>query len=246
MARETQVREAGIAHAAHRLPSVIVDHYNIELKDGDGFIGDGSRRLRSGRCWKRAARPCAPSVPIPWATRRAAISRSAASTTCCWPRIPSPLEPYGAPSRPSRRNSPAWFRSSCARRAGRAPRPSPSAAASATAARGCLAIGRAAYLLRAQGLDITLEPIRHHPDEGGLIGAVHLAPAWIFSGYDSLLAVDIGAATSAPASSRRTCGKPPTSRAARSGARRSGATATRIPSPAARRPWSASSGCSTT
>ena len=35
-------------------------------------------------------------------------------------------------------------------------------------------------------------PIRHHPDEAGLIGAIHLAPPWIFAGHDSILAVDIG------------------------------------------------------
>ncbi|MFE1597830.1 ROK family protein [Methylobacterium sp. ID0610] len=57
---------------------------------------------------------------------------------------------------------------------------------------GRLAIGRASVLLRAAGIDLSLVPIRHHHDEGGLIGAVHLAPAWIFSGYDSLLAIDIG------------------------------------------------------
>lgn len=57
---------------------------------------------------------------------------------------------------------------------------------------GELAIGRAAVLLRADGVEIELVPIRHDPDEAGLIGAVHLAPAWIFAGHDSLLAIDIG------------------------------------------------------
>ena len=57
---------------------------------------------------------------------------------------------------------------------------------------GELAIGRATVVLKAAGADINLVPIRHHPDEAGLIGVVHLAPPWIFSGYDSLLAVDIG------------------------------------------------------
>lgn len=57
---------------------------------------------------------------------------------------------------------------------------------------GELAIGRATVLLKADGLDLTLTPIRHHPDEAGLIGAAHLAPAWIFAGHDSLLAIDIG------------------------------------------------------
>ena len=57
---------------------------------------------------------------------------------------------------------------------------------------GELAIGRAGVLLKADGLDIDLKPIRHHPDEAGLIGAVHLAPAWIFSGHDSIVSVDMG------------------------------------------------------
>ena len=57
---------------------------------------------------------------------------------------------------------------------------------------GELAIGRTAGLLKAAGLDIELQPIRHDPDEAGLIGCIHLAPSWIFSGHDSILAVDIG------------------------------------------------------
>ena len=35
-------------------------------------------------------------------------------------------------------------------------------------------------------------PIRHHPDEAGLIGAAHLMPAWMLAGHDGILAVDIG------------------------------------------------------
>jgi predicted NBD/HSP70 family sugar kinase len=58
---------------------------------------------------------------------------------------------------------------------------------------GELAIGRAGVLLKGEhGKEVELRPIRHHPDEAGLIGAVQLAPSWMFSGHDSLLAVDIG------------------------------------------------------
>jgi hypothetical protein len=58
---------------------------------------------------------------------------------------------------------------------------------------GELAIGRATVILKAAGgIEITLVPIRHHPDEAGLIGAAHLMPSWMFAGHDSLLAVDIG------------------------------------------------------
>jgi predicted NBD/HSP70 family sugar kinase len=57
---------------------------------------------------------------------------------------------------------------------------------------GELTIGRTAVLLKADGVAIDLVPIRHDPDEAGLIGAVHLAPSWLFKGFDGILAVDIG------------------------------------------------------
>jgi predicted NBD/HSP70 family sugar kinase len=57
---------------------------------------------------------------------------------------------------------------------------------------GELAVSRAAVLLKADGINVDLVFIRHHPNEAGLIGAAHLAPAWVFSGHDGILAVDIG------------------------------------------------------
>jgi len=57
---------------------------------------------------------------------------------------------------------------------------------------GELAIGRAAVLVKAAGNKVGIRPIRYHPDEAGLLGCVHLAPPWIFSGHDSILAADIG------------------------------------------------------
>ncbi len=57
---------------------------------------------------------------------------------------------------------------------------------------GEIAIGRALVLLKADGRAIELRPIRHDPDEAGLIGCAHLAPTWVFSGHDSIIGVDIG------------------------------------------------------
>ncbi len=57
---------------------------------------------------------------------------------------------------------------------------------------GELVIARTDIILKAEDLKVTLVPIRFHPDEAGLIGCLHLAPSWIFEGYDSILAVDIG------------------------------------------------------
>jgi predicted NBD/HSP70 family sugar kinase len=57
---------------------------------------------------------------------------------------------------------------------------------------GELVIGRTAILLKASGHTLDLRPIRHHPDEAALVGAVHLVPSWMLEGHDAILAVDIG------------------------------------------------------
>jgi hypothetical protein len=57
---------------------------------------------------------------------------------------------------------------------------------------GELALGRTAALLKAEGIEVPLVPIRHDPNHAGLLGAVHLAPSWIFAGHGSILAADIG------------------------------------------------------
>jgi predicted NBD/HSP70 family sugar kinase len=57
---------------------------------------------------------------------------------------------------------------------------------------GELVIGRTSVILKADGIKIDLVPIRNDPDEAGLIGAVHLAPKWMFKAHDAILGVDIG------------------------------------------------------
>lgn len=57
---------------------------------------------------------------------------------------------------------------------------------------GELAIGRAQLLLQDGGLDVVLHPVRHDPDEAGLIGSAYLMPPWMFQGFDAILAIDIG------------------------------------------------------
>lgn len=57
---------------------------------------------------------------------------------------------------------------------------------------GELAIGRTVVLLRGEGSSIGLVPIRHEPDDAGLIGAAHLFPRDWLKDCDALLAVDIG------------------------------------------------------
>jgi len=57
---------------------------------------------------------------------------------------------------------------------------------------GELAIGRASIILKAEKIDTEISIIRNDLDEAALIGAVHLAPTWMFEAHDAVLAVDIG------------------------------------------------------
>jgi hypothetical protein len=57
---------------------------------------------------------------------------------------------------------------------------------------GELVIGRTSVILKEGEVDVDLRPIRHDPDDAGLVGCAQLAPSWIFSGHDSIAAVDIG------------------------------------------------------
>lgn len=57
---------------------------------------------------------------------------------------------------------------------------------------GELAIGRAAVIVKSSGHAVDFVPIRHHPDEAGLIGCVHLAPTFALKSKTAMLAVDIG------------------------------------------------------
>ena len=47
---------------------------------------------------------------------------------------------------------------------------------------GELAIARTEIILKSEDFKIEMVPIRFHPDEAALIGALHLAPSWIFEG----------------------------------------------------------------
>jgi hypothetical protein len=57
---------------------------------------------------------------------------------------------------------------------------------------GELAIGRASVLLKAEDIKLEVTTVSRDPDQAGLIGAVHLVPAWMFAAHDAILAADIG------------------------------------------------------
>src|SRR6187551_1545286 len=182
----------GIArHGATRLPSVEVDSFNVELKDDDGFLGDRAskgafRRILDG------LRKLKDEGDDPLGDMDSHdIGKSELDEALVGDDIHAAALVHGAIEEFAQElayvtgrflKTKAWadterivvgggFRQSRV---------------------GELAIARTDIILKSQDFKVDLVPIRFHPDEAGLLGALHLAPSWIFEAHDSILAVDIG------------------------------------------------------
>ncbi|MBR0844922.1 ROK family protein [Bradyrhizobium liaoningense] len=193
MATDELVKTTGIAHhGAERLPSVDVDSFNIEIKDEDGFLGDraskGAFRDILDR-WRKPLRKTGedpfgkePSDEISKKTLDAMLVGDDTEASAV---VHSAIEDFAQElAYVTRRflKTKAWAKTERIVVGG----------GFRDSRLGELAIARAEIILKAEDFKIDMMPIRHHPDEAGLIGALHLAPSWIFEAHDSILAVDIG------------------------------------------------------
>jgi len=193
MATDELVKTTGIAqHGASRLPSVEVDSFNIEIKDDEGFLGDRASKGAFREIleeWRKPLRKSGedpfgdePSDKISKKALDAVLSGDDAEAAAV---VHSAIEEFAQElAYVTRRflKTKAWARTECIVVGGgfRASR------------LGEIAIARAEIILKSEGFKVDLVPIRFDPDDAGLIGALHLAPSWIFEAYDSILAVDIG------------------------------------------------------
>ncbi len=183
----------GIAHhGAGRLPSVEIDSFNIEIKDEDGFLGDraskGAFRDILDR-WRKPLRKSGkdpfgdePSDEISKKTLDAVLVGDDTEASAI---VHSAIEDFAQElAYVTRRflKTKAWAKTERIVVGG----------GFRDSRLGELAIARTEIILRAEDVKIELVPIRNHPDEAGLLGALHLAPSWIFEAHDSILAVDIG------------------------------------------------------
>jgi predicted NBD/HSP70 family sugar kinase len=184
---------SGMAHGAQQLPSVIVESYNVELRDQDGFIGDRAsfRAFRSMlEEWREKLRQIGDDDPL----------GEAASGDISKKKLDKLLLEGDPKAAGVVQSAIEEFADELATVVKRFIRLKGWKEAERIAVGGGLresrigelAIGRAMVILKAAEVDIDLVPIRHHPDQAGLLGAAHLAPSWMFKGHDSLLAVDIG------------------------------------------------------
>ena len=188
-----EITTTGIAaHGAPRLPSVEIDSFNIELKDDEGFIGDRASKGAFRDILEKWRKPLRKSGEDPFGKEPSEnISKKVLDAILVGDDneasavVHSAIEDFAQElAYVTRRflKSKAWetterivvgggFRDSRL---------------------GELAIARTEIILKAEDFKIDMVPIRAHPDEAGLIGALHLAPSWIYEAHDSILAVDIG------------------------------------------------------
>lgn len=192
MAADTASNGSGLAHASRDLPSVSVDDYNVELKNSEGFVGDRVSK-KAFRVlieeWREKLRTFGPDPlgdkPSAEISKKRLDEALLGEDPQASGLVFSAVEEFA-------QDLAAVVRRFLKQKAWNGTQRIVVGGGLRDSLVGCLAIGRAGAILRGDGLDVALQPIRNHPDEAGLIGAAHLAPAWIFSGYDSLLAVDIG------------------------------------------------------
>ena len=179
-------------HGASTLPAVEVDSYNVEIKDDEGFLGDRASRRAFHEILENWRKPLRKLKADPFGdTPSDELSRSKLDVVLKEGDLEgaavilSAIEEFAQELALVIRRFlklKSWadterivvgggFRESRI---------------------GQLAIARADLILKADDVKVDLVPIRHNPDEAALIGCVHLAPAWIFKGHDSVLGVDIG------------------------------------------------------
>ena len=181
-----------LAHGASRLPAVEVASYNLELKDDEGFVGDRASKSAFRKFidnWRKPLREIGedpfgdePSSKI---AKKQLDSLLAGGDPEVAGVIQSAIESFAQELAIVLRRFlklKGWKDASrvvigggfCGSRVGE------------------LAIGRASVLLKADNIKTEICIIRKDPDEAGLVGAAHLAPAWMFEAHDAILAVDIG------------------------------------------------------
>src|SRR5712672_3516886 len=192
MAEDTLTTSGIGRHGATRLPSVDVDSFNIELKDDDGFLGDRASKGAFRAIFDKWRKPLRKSDEDPFGDEPSEkISKKTLDAILIGDDVEAAAVLHSAIEEFAQElayvirrflKTKAWAKTERIVVGG----------GFRDSRLGELAIARTEIILKDEDFKIDMLPIRHHPDDAGLIGALHLAPSWIFEGHDSILAVDIG------------------------------------------------------
>jgi predicted NBD/HSP70 family sugar kinase len=192
MSDQTDLTTSIAVHGGTRLPVVDLDSYNSEVKDDEGFVGD---RASKGAFrdlieeWRKPLRKIGTDPlgdePSDALSRKQLDDLLAEGDTEAAGVLQSAIEGFA-------QELAGVIRRFLALKAWRETERIAVGGGLMASRVGELAVGRAAVVLKADKVAVDLASIHHDPDEAGLIGAVQLAPRWIFEGHDAILAVDIG------------------------------------------------------
>lgn len=192
MADESKTKSPLMTHGASRLPAVEVDSYNLELKDNGGFLGDRACKGAFHKLLDDLRKPLRKLKSDPFGdTPSSEISKKKLDAALAGDDPDAAGLMQGAIEGFAQEFA-FVIRRILKAKGWRDTERIVVGGGMRESKYGELAIGRAGVLLKGEGIDIDLQPIHYHPDDAGLVGAVQLAPSWIFKGHDSILAVDIG------------------------------------------------------
>ena len=192
MMQKSAASTGALVHGTADLPAVSIVSYSLEIGDGEGFIGDRANiaafteKLEALRkLWRKDGEdPLGPADTEDLKKKQidsALVGADAEASALVHGAIEAFAKELAAIIRRFLRTQ-AWKKTERIAIGG-------GFKGSRT---GEITIARTAALLKEAGHSIDLVPVRHHPDEAGLIGAVHLIPPWTLAGHDAILAADIG------------------------------------------------------
>ncbi len=192
MADQSTTAPSVATHGASLLPEVEVDSYNLELKDDEGLLGDRANKGAFRTLLERWRKPLRKAGSDPFGDEASEdISRKKLDALLAEgdPEaagvVQSAIEDFA-------QELTLVIRRFLKLKAWRDTERIVVGGGFRATRVGEISIGRAAVILKSDKEPLDLLPIRHEPDEAGLIGAAHLAPRWMFEAHDAILAVDIG------------------------------------------------------
>ncbi|MFT3729997.1 MAG: ROK family protein [Hyphomicrobium sp.] len=179
-------------HGAAVLPSVTIDSYNIEVRDGDGFIGDKASKSAFWEIVEKWRKPLRKIGEDPFG--------GASTQTLTKQDLADELETGAAEAAGIVQSAVEEFSQQFAEVIRRFLETEAWKGTEAIVVGGGfrgsrigeLVAARTGLILKADDVNVDIELIDNDPDEAGLLGVAHLLPAWMLKGHDTMLAVDIG------------------------------------------------------
>src|SRR5690349_7037039 len=189
---DTPLVPAVAPHGSHRLPAVEVDSYNVELKGNEGFIGDRASKGAFRNMIDQIRKTLRKSGDDPLGEEDSDELSKAELDSLLLQGEPEAAGIIHAAIEEFSQEFALIIQRYLKLKEWKNTERIVIGGGFRASRIGELVTGRTSVILKAQKIDVELIPIRNHPDEAGLLGAVHLAPVWMFKAFDAVLAVDIG------------------------------------------------------